>query len=510
MRTVKKPVSILLIFAMIISIMWTVPVTSAALNPARMPFEEFIIASLENFTERIDIGYYIRNNREWLAEGQREDGRPLASRLGDVVFPAIIDDNPQLFHVNARSNSTSWYSDFSKFEIIPVYTMTPAQYTEGLRRFNTATMQALSTIRHAETDFEKALLLHNYVVLNTDYDEELLSYYERHGFYVNPLRPLSHTAYGSLVDGLAVCDGYAKAYMHLLRLAGIESRIILGEAKAQFHAWNLVRIDGSWFHVDPTWNDPVGWLFGNIEYEYFLLTGSQIGRTHTNWRLPDGIRTDSTVFNNAFFRNANSAVVKLGDYFYWLEYTDSIERGVDNNFIKQHNIVTGRTETVHSFEAIWYVNGGEFEPSYSAWMFSNAGLAVYDGLLYFNSAKEILSFDPETGVTAAVHQPSNIGGAGNRFIFGMVMNENVITFSVKTEPKERDELFVTRVPFADAVETGSFTSADALAVLRYGAGLAGLTLEQRLTYDLNGDGVINTSDAIIILRMVAGISAINN
>jgi transglutaminase-like putative cysteine protease len=494
-------------FAIIISVMWVMPITASALNPERMTLEEYVAANLENHAERIDIGYYIRNNSEWLQEGRKDGGYSLSSLFGDIIFPAIVDNNPLLFHVNARQNQTSWYSDFSSFDILPVYTMTPAQYAEGLRKFNVAALQALNTVRNARTDFEKALILHNYVVLNTEYDGELLAFYGRHGPYADPLRPLSHTAYGALVDGLAVCDGYARAYLHLLRMVGIESRIVLGNAGGEHHAWNIIKLGGNWYHTDPTWNDPNSWLFGSIRYDYFLLNGTEIGRTHTNWTLPDGIRTTASNYSNAFFRNSASAVVAVGDYFYWLEYrySDPIDRGVNNNFIRRHNMSTGRTDTVHSYETFWYAHGTEFSNSFSAWPFSNAGLAVYDGLLYFNTAKEILSFDPATGMVTTVHAPANLGGPGNRFIYGMTMNENVITFAVKTEPNARDELFTTRVPLADTPEAESFTSADAMVVLRYGAGLTTITVEQRLRYDLNGDGVINTADAIIILRMVAGI-----
>lgn len=507
-KNIKKPVSLVLTFAIIISAVWLTPITaSASLNPERMSFEDYIVASYENITEQIDISYYIRNNSEWLQWGQIDGGERLADWLIGEHIPSILSDNPQLFHVSEPLRAR-WYENFSVFTITPNYTMSRSQYADALRKFNTAATQALRTIRHAETDFEKALLLHNYIILNTEYDENLLDYYVRHGFNANSIRPLSHTAYGALVDGLAVCDGYAKAYMHLLRMAGIESRVIFGQGRGQFHAWNLMRVGGNWYHTDPTWNDPIGAMFGTVMYDNFLLTGSEIGATHTNWQLPDGITTDSNLFRNAFFRTASSAVVKLGDYFYWLEYSysDPIERGVDNNFIKRHNTITGHTDIVYSFESFWYVDGTEYSDRISAWAFSNAGLAAYDGLLYFNTAKEIFSFDPETNVAQVVHQHANLGGTGNRFIFGMMMYDNIISFSVKTTPQAQDEIFKTQVPFAAAVAIGTFTSADALTILRYNAGLANLTVEQRLSYDLNNDGVINTADAIIILRRVAGIA----
>ncbi|MCL2636986.1 MAG: hypothetical protein FWD48_01320 [Oscillospiraceae bacterium] len=513
MKTIKKTTSILLTFAVIISVMIITPITAAAsLNPERMTFEEYIVASLESFTERIEIGYYIRNNSEWLNRGQAEGGHELANWLISGLIPYIIDNNPQLFNVRTAFSANWVFPDFSTFTISPEYIMTPAQYAADLKTFNVAAMQVLNLVRDARNDFEKALILHNYVVLNTTYDNDLLSFYEINGFQARPPRPLSHTAYGSLINKLAVCDGYAKAYMHLLKLAGIESRIASGNVDGGIsHAWIIIYLDGSWYHIDPTWNDPdpTGNSHGSIIYDYYLVNGNEIGKTHFNWEwaTADGRTTNSTTFSNAFFRSAKSAVVILDDYFYWLEYDygDKIERGVDNNLIKSYNMSTGRTETVHSFEAIWYAGGTENNNPYTAWPVSRSGLAAYNGLLYFSTAKEILSFDPVTGAVETVHVPANLGGTGNRFIFGMTMHEEKITYSVKTEPNASDNLFTVSVALADSPQSNTFTTADALVVLRYGAGLNTLTVEQRLRYDLNGDGAVTTADALIILRIVAGV-----
>jgi hypothetical protein len=512
MSIIKKSASLLVSFAIIVSVIWITPVISDASvpNSARMTFEEYIVASIENSVERIDISHYIQNNSEWLALGNSDGGQSLSTWLGHELIPDIIDNNPQLFNVDARSNQTYWYTDFSLFEFMPVYNMNHAEYTAALRRFNAAAMQAMNHIRHASNDFEKALMLHNYIVLHTEYDSELLDYYKTHGFMSRPLRPISHTAYGSLVDGLAVCDGYAKAYMHLLNMVGIESRIISGHAGGDSHAWSIVKLGGNWYHVDPTWNDPINNGFcGSVSYNYFLIDGREINKTHSGWSLPAGIITDSTSYNNAFFREVETDIVKLGNFYYWIESNSSIDAGFDNNFIKRYNISTRRIDTVHSYESIWYAEGTENLDFYRAW-FMTSKIAAYNGLIYFNTAREIRSFDPETSFVETIHIPANLGGTGNRFIFGFTMRDNVIRYSIRTTPNARETLSSVSVPLAPSVDGGEFTSADALIILRSGAGLINLSIEQMLRYDLNGDGVVNTADAIIVLRIAAGLTTINN
>ena len=88
------------------------------------------------------------------------------------------------------------------------------------------------------TDFEKALWFHDWLINNAYYDETYTYY----------------SADSILLRGTGVCDGYSKAYQLLLRAAGIATERCTGGN----HAWNYVKLDGEWYHIDPTWDDPTG------------------------------------------------------------------------------------------------------------------------------------------------------------------------------------------------------------------------------------------------------------
>lgn len=64
-----------------------------------------------------------------------------------------------------------------------------------------------------------------------------------------------HTAYGALIEGKAVCDGYAEAFLLLCNAADIPCLLVSGTAEGIPHAWNLVFADGHWYHTDCTWSD---------------------------------------------------------------------------------------------------------------------------------------------------------------------------------------------------------------------------------------------------------------
>ncbi len=87
-----------------------------------------------------------------------------------------------------------------------------------------------------------------------------------------------HAARGVLLDGTGVCESYALAYQMLLGEIGIPSIYTVGYARGELHAWNLVQLGGDWYHIDATWDDPVGG--GNEGYGYFGLSDKLMGRDH--------------------------------------------------------------------------------------------------------------------------------------------------------------------------------------------------------------------------------------
>lgn len=89
--------------------------------------------------------------------------------------------------------------------------------------------------------------------------------------------PLSHTAYGSLVNQLSVCDGNAKGMILLCQKLGIPCMGIDGIMDNGKHSWVMVQCNGKWFHSDPTFKHL---LNGNPDYSYWLQSDDEISITH--------------------------------------------------------------------------------------------------------------------------------------------------------------------------------------------------------------------------------------
>ena len=119
--------------------------------------------------------------------------------------------------------------------------------------------------------YMKVFIVHNYIINNCRYASD----------YETNNDPSYYTAYGALVKGKAVCDGYASAAKILFDLCGIENIKISGTSKGSGHAWNLIRLDNDYYHIDTTWDDPVSYNgIDYLKYNYYNLTDNEISTDH--------------------------------------------------------------------------------------------------------------------------------------------------------------------------------------------------------------------------------------
>lgn len=113
-----------------------------------------------------------------------------------------------------------------------------------------------------KNEYEKIKAIYDYLCDNVVYDDmSLYLAMSTQGILHNPI---GHSAYGGLCKGTCVCQGYAAAFYRLTLEAGIDSRVIFGEAPGGGHAWNIVRLYGKYYLLDSTWDA------GQSEYSYFL------------------------------------------------------------------------------------------------------------------------------------------------------------------------------------------------------------------------------------------------
>lgn len=126
-------------------------------------------------------------------------------------------------------------------------------------------------INDSMSDEDKIKVIHDYIINNTIYDNER-SEQIKSGVVIDSVHT-SNTAYGPLFKGKAICGGYTDAMALFLDKMGIPNYKVASER----HIWNVVYIDGTWKHLDLTWDDPVVDTGENIlTYNYFLITTTDL------------------------------------------------------------------------------------------------------------------------------------------------------------------------------------------------------------------------------------------
>lgn len=138
--------------------------------------------------------------------------------------------------------------------------------------------------------FEKLVYFHDRIVTGCEFSQTDIN---------------SSSAYGVLVEGVGQCEGYAAAMAFLCNEAGIPNYMVTGfDANGSTHAWNKVILDGEWYNVDCTWDDPIlkRGQKDFVRHDYMLVTDAEIeGITHfTNEELYTGLPACTATEGNYF------------------------------------------------------------------------------------------------------------------------------------------------------------------------------------------------------------------
>lgn len=111
------------------------------------------------------------------------------------------------------------------------------------------------------TDKEKIISFHNYIIDHTVYD---LEYIKNN---LNDIDHPSHKAAGLLFFGKALCGGYSEVMAIFLDRLNIPNYRISSED----YIWNFVYLNGNWYHLDLTWDDPVTSDGSNLRLDTYLF-----------------------------------------------------------------------------------------------------------------------------------------------------------------------------------------------------------------------------------------------
>ena len=197
-----------------------------------------------------------------------------SAELYDVFFRLRLD-HPEIFW--ASGFKYKYYPDSPNLILIPEYLFDKGKIREHQKAMG-ARVEKLARPAMKLTELEKERYIHDFICKNVRYDKLKKQY--------------SHEIIGVLGHGVGVCEGIAKAVKILCDALQIQCIIALAENNPEKgvkyrHAWNVVRLDKKYYHLDCTFDLSLG-NPEEIRYDYFLLSDKQIFRDHERlvWRVP--------------------------------------------------------------------------------------------------------------------------------------------------------------------------------------------------------------------------------
>lgn len=381
-------------------------ITSAELNNA--------LTSNKSGSSYFDIISVTRYGRAKLAKMSRSTvylkiyDRLLEMAENFTVDKVSLPTNQKITHDEAWLVTAAFYSDYPElFWARPSFwynknTMLCSEiqlnYNSHIYNLDTELPLFLET---AETilagmpngsDYEKELYLHDVLVNKVTYTSSKLE--EQNG-------------YTTLVEGKGVCAGYAFALQYLLMRAGIQSYYVVGYAREN-HAWNLAKIDGKWYYVDATWDDPLTGSGSDSAYSpfhtYFNLSAEMMAEDHTLSGQPYNVPLEDCTATDAFYHNVNHTAVSTSDTDLVSKVADLLQRnsGIAHLYVTDSNPVMAAREwyyeNIVSIARAMQVDGGyEYGYSYSGreivlW-FAGEFLSKTPGELNGSSGLDILDVE---------------------------------------------------------------------------------------------------------------------
>lgn len=277
---------------------------------------------------------------------------------------------------------------------------------------------------------EKALYLHEYLSEHYNYESMISS-----GTLSEEDEKLSYTAYGMLQKGKGVCEAYAWLYNILLRRVGIDGLLV--NSPALNHTWNVLNIDGKWYHVDVTWDDYDDTHPGFIKHTSFLKNRSAMnssGHTSSDWMLstgqPESTLTVSNMYNSGFWTKTDYAISPYDGK--WL----TIEGNASATWFNLYTFGTEQSEATtiasQSQQWPWLDMPGKY--------YSNSFIvaSVNRGTIYYTTPTSIMAI--ENGVHVWICNLTE-EQAQNGYIYGMYTDNDTLYYAVSKGPANAAQMY---------------------------------------------------------------------
>ncbi|WP_099192621.1 transglutaminase domain-containing protein [Tepidibacter mesophilus] len=209
-----------------------------------------------------DIKFAIENLNNEVNFTYKGDSSNIIQKVSELVKKLLDENGEYTLLVSNYETNTTTYLYKSTVKITFQYNLTKEEYSKVQDKVDSIISKITDSTM---SDFEKEKAINDWIVTNIEYDKS--------NEKIN--------AYTALFEGETVCSGYSHLAKLMLDKVGIENKLVTGGN----HAWNMVFIEGKWYHLDTTWNDPsyadISDKINEVSYEYFNVTDEFMNKSHS-------------------------------------------------------------------------------------------------------------------------------------------------------------------------------------------------------------------------------------
>ena len=322
-------------------------------------FEEYVIEQLMDEAKAIDISSH----------------RISADAISQIYFD-ILYKHPQLFYVDRRLEYTHT-NDKRVIIIEPAYLYTGQERRIMAEQYEMLIKDIAEYASAASTVIGQLMLVNDYFCVNFEFDTD----------------DNIHDPYALLMEKKGVCEAYALAFGAVLNVLGIPNEYVL--SKTMNHAWNMVQVDGEWYHIDVTWNDPVDDMPLRARHDNFLCS-DEVMKENGYYGWETDIVAGNTQYDDAFWVDIKTPIPVFRDH---LIYADTKPDKEGNRIIHAWNPATGETKDIGFSNIYGFDGNGKYNEGYSA-IFTNGEN------LYYVSAESIFLLG-EDGTSTLMYSNSD-------------------------------------------------------------------------------------------------------
>lgn len=311
------------------------------------------------------------------------------------IYSTVLLNEPEFHYVDIIRVSVSYKTEDHVLSFKPVYNCSYGQLEKRNNKIQKFSKSVMSGIGKNWCDEEKILYVHDRLAAHITY-------------YRGSDKEYGRNIYDAFVDGSSVCVGYSLGFQYFMDKLGIPCICVTTDD----HIWNMVCIDGQWYHVDVTGDDS-GEFTKNTVFHGMLLQSDEGLLNLEHDAAHKSAEADDCFYDDAFWTESFTMISYLNGYWYY----------TNNEGLYRYSFESGKSKHIYDITGSWYAEEDK------VWTFPFSQTAVYGKSVYFNSTDTIYRYDTSKKKIYKVYSPKL---SGKEQIYDIYISDGRLIFSIGT------------------------------------------------------------------------------